>query len=712
MRVRTFLVMATLLAAPLRASADDWRATDLADIGLTDAMRQYTTAPSLRLTFPLRQDRVLTAARVTLSLDEAALPPELRDAELEILVNDILVGRFPAVTDGETPPRAAIPAELVGDSNALTIRFADLEDCERIPRGTWNVLDEGTLEMQSEPLRLPNDLGILPLPFLDSHFDRDATVPVAFFAPVDGSSVKAASLVAAYFGVQGGSRLRFDVWQGDLPESSAVVLATRDQLPDFLRGAPRKGSVLWFRNHPRIPGGNEKLLILLADTTAELERVAAHLAVKSDEIGGAVVDVTEAPVPSRVQAYAAPRWLAPGVDVTFSEIEGGDALRRNPLTGGANTLRFRLAPDLFTWPQPVVTLDVHYEISVPADLPAPKIHVELDGQYLGVLPPPRRGYEGPQHKRLQIPTELLRGYNELSFHADFTAMGDLCATDATDEIKVAILPDSTLRLDGIPHFARMPDISTFVYDGFPFTRYADLSDTTVVLADEPLDSELSLTLSVMSHVAAVTGAAPTGLRVEPVSAVAPDLDRDLLIVSEGRHHPLAKSWAARLPVGDLGRDTVPQRPVTSNRLEELATGWTVPGELERAQRFVRGAEEGVSVAMGIESPLSKHRSAVVLAVPASSSTIPALRDFLGDAPAEQSRSDVLLATGEDRAMFQIGRGYDVGQIDAFRRLRWTLYHYWVALFPLLLLSAPLALVMHRNLQRRAERRLGGGSRSL
>lgn len=710
--VRALLTLALLVCTPLTAAAAGlWRGTDLTDIGLTDAMRQYTTAPSLRLTFPLRQDRVLTAARVSLTLDESVLPEDFDADELEILVNDVLVGRVPIASadDQGEPPMAAIPAELVGDSNALTIRFAGYEDCQRVPRGAWNVLAKGSLQMQAEPLPLPNDLGILPLPFLDSHFDRDATVHVAFFAPLDGSTLKAASLVASYFGLQGGSKLRFDASIGELPDTSAVVLATRDSAPKFLRhAASGKDPVLMFRNHPEAPGGNEKLLVLLADSTRELEQVASHLALRADELAGPAARLP-APAKSIPQAaYSAPRWLPPGRDIRFSDIEGGDALSRHPITGGANTLQFRLAPDLFTWPDPTVAMEVRYEIAVPPDLPAPTLHAELNGQYLGELPPPRREHIGEiQQRTLQVPTELLHGYNELSFHADFTAIGDLCGTDVDDEIHVGIRSDSVIHLEGVPHFARMPDVSSFVYDGFPFTRFADLSDTVLAVSDEPATSELGMTLSVMAHLAALTGYPATGLRVETASALQnePGTDADVLIVSEGRNNTLVRNWALQLPVGGIGRDLHPQRPATASLVLDLASGWTAPRELERAQKFARHVETPMSAVMGIESPLHAGRSAVVISLPADALSGAALRDYLGDAQAEYQRSDLLLTADSGQAMFKIAPGFDTGEIDVFSKIRWTLYQYWGALFPLLLLAAPMALVMQQRLRRRAQRRL-------
>jgi hypothetical protein len=41
-----------------------------------------------------------------------------------------------------------------------------------------------------------------------------------------------------------------------------------------------------------------------------------------------------------------------------------------------------------------------------------------------------------------------------------------------------------------PHYAPLPNLEIFANAGFPFTRFADLSETTVVLPPTPTEQEI------------------------------------------------------------------------------------------------------------------------------------------------------------------------------------------------------------------------------
>ena len=75
----------------------------------------------------------------------------------------------------------------------------------------------------------------------------------------------------------------------------------------------------------------------------------------------------------------------------------------------------------------------------------------------------------------------------------------------------AILGDSYLDLRDYPHWAPMPNLELFSNAGFPFTRVADLSETTVVLPVVPSEQEIETFVTLMGHFGRQTGF--PGLRV-------------------------------------------------------------------------------------------------------------------------------------------------------------------------------------------------------
>src|ERR1019366_914291 len=93
---------------------------------------------------------------------------------------------------------------------------------------------------------------------------------------------------------------------------------------------------------------------------------------------------------------------------------------------------------------------------------------------------------------------------ELKFMFQPAVSGN-CANAAPPSLQGAILKDSYLDITGIPHSAMLPNLGLFANAGYPFTRKADLADTSVVLPDEPSINELEMFLTMMGHFGAQTG---------------------------------------------------------------------------------------------------------------------------------------------------------------------------------------------------------------
>src|ERR1700677_5184964 len=92
----------------------------------------------------------------------------------------------------------------------------------------------------------------------------------------------------------------------------------------------------------------------------------------------------------------------------------------------------------------------------------------------------------------------------------------------------------------------MPNLELFSNAGFPFTQYADLQKTTIVIPDSPDPKEIALYLYLMSHFGAQTGY--PGLRVTvagPNAAINPG--RDYLVLGTIANQPAFQSLANVMP---------------------------------------------------------------------------------------------------------------------------------------------------------------------
>ena len=71
--------------------------------------------------------------------------------------------------------------------------------------------------------------------------------------------------------------------------------------------------------------------------------------------------------------------------------------------------------------------------------------------------------------------------------------------------EAGVLKTTELMVKGMPHFAAMPSLDMFANTGFPYTRFADLSQTLVLLPGAPTTDEVGLYLTMAGFMGAQTG---------------------------------------------------------------------------------------------------------------------------------------------------------------------------------------------------------------
>jgi hypothetical protein len=694
----------------------------LEELGFTEALKKSAVRSTVTLALPTRGDRVLTEASLQLTLAADAGAGGL--AALEVLVNDervsLLDGRALGASREHT---VIIPPALIESRSSLTLRLINAGSgalcAGAVPAGSWRAIAGGSLLMSSTALRLPNDLGILPLPFFDPQFDRSVRVPVAFLRPPAPALTRVAALLASFIGLRGDVKASFPVTVGALPEGNALLLLEGAADADALGLPAPLGPELRLLDNPRQPAGTGKLLVVSGRTAAELETAALALSdghSGGKPLAGAQVSVA-APTPRALaRDYDAPRWVPLREVIPLAQLPGGKRLVHEGTGGTTFRLPFRLPPDLFFWLTHNPALELAFSAQRARGIEPPRVSVELNGHYVATLPAPDGHPTGAWGRvRLPVNRDHLAGFNELVIHLDYGAQA--CAgTPTAGTTRFAIDGDSSgLRLRGHTHFASLPDLSLFVHDGFPFTRRADLGETTAVLPARPTPEEIGSLLSLVAGFSGVTGRPASGLTVTTAEELlqAPGAHRDLLVVGAVANQPLLQLFGDRLPLrlaGSGAEVTLPSR----NLLETLRfalSGRLLDGERGRAREIV-GHLPRFAAVMAIESPLAAGRAAVFVTAPQSQG-MPSLGELQGPAQSRYRGSDVLVAVspadggGEDgRFMFRLGLSYQAGTLHPWHRFLWQLSQHWVSLFPAALLGIVLlALVLRAALRARVEKRL-------
>jgi Bacterial cellulose synthase subunit len=452
-------------------------------------------------------------------------------------------------------------------------------------------------------------------------------------------------------------------------------------------------------DHPRHPGSNVKLVVVAGRNRTELATALRALATRSRRLAGpeAKLDAPAerpAPVPGE-----APRWVSTRKEVPFSAYPGDHELSHEGTAPATLSLRFRVAPDVWLWPADFVALDLGWLVR---GSPRPRLDVEMNGDFVATLPDRDQG-----RARLRIPREHLRGFNELLVHVHYPDP-DPCAVASTqgDPPHVEIAPDSVLHLEGARHYSMLPDLSLFAFDGWPFTRVADLSETAIVLPDQPAPAELGTALSIVARMAQVTGSVATGVSLLPASAASDEdlANRDVLVVGTPGDNAVVARWADRLPLRfENGGAHVQRAPLSF----DLLGGIGPLLDQRRANELLSGTRNVAAIA-AIESPVTKGRS-VVAVTAAEPSRIPPFSAFLGYARARTRAGDLLLLAGEERAMFRVGGFFGLGQLDPWTEARWFLASHFLLLLPVAFLGAfAFAFDARSFFKRRRKRRLAEG----
>jgi cellulose synthase (UDP-forming) len=693
-------------------TGDGWVVRSFEDLGLTAGRRRYSTQTTMTLPFYARGDEVLTEARLAVRLDPAApVPPGV--ATIAVHINGEKVGVLPLDAARATTEAAELPVDsrLLGEKNTLTFAF-DLppEACATlVDPGSWLVLVGGELATRSAPLPLPSDLSVLPLPFYDAVADAAVTIPIAVLPPADLRVSRVASLVASWFGLRAGERLRFPTTLGALPATSAVVLVTnaeRALIPGF---EAVDGPTVTLIDHPAVAGGHTKLLVVAGRDVADLEVAARRMVLDYEALTeGAVAHLVALPEPPPRVPYDAPRWIDAGAPVKLSSLAPAEKLRAEGAIGGTIAVQWRMPPDVFTWPDDYVELDLAWAQDGPPGVPLPSLEVELNGRYITRLPAARSAAQRQrQSRRIRLPIAALAGYDELAVHV--VPPGDgFCPNLERDGVTTTLLGDSALHFEGYPHFAELPDMQRFVDDGYPFTRLADLSGTAIVLPEHPSAADLATTLSFAAHAAAVTGYPPLGARFVAPDAVDTAADRDLVVIGEAHDQPLVGRWSASLPIRGLpGRPIVPDLGVLA-QVESFVAGTELGTEVDRAREAIAQLDTEAAFVMGLPSPYGGGKSAVVITATAPTA-MPDFIDIRAFSEATSVRSDALIQAGDRRMLFRLASAYSVGSLPPAREAQLFLARHWLLLIPALLLAALIgAWVGRRRLAYVEYRRLAAG----
>ncbi len=587
------------------------------------------------------------------------------------------------------------------------------------------VSGDSDVTLSLRPLELRDDLGFLPAPFFDAHDNRRLILPIILPANPSRALVRSAGVAASWFGMLADYRgAQFPVSFGALPNRHAMVFATNDSRPASLALPAVEAPTVSVIDNPTDP--SIKLLVFQGKDESQLRQ-----AVEGVVLGEAVLTGNSATVArvsyERRAPYDAPRWVRSDRPVRLGElVDDPTQLQGFGVAPQPMTVNLRLPPDLFTWNQSGVPLDVHYRYTAPAERDNSALSVSVNNQLLRsyrlapqsetgagsrLLVPLLQDDSSRETRGLLIPAFQLASDNQMvfQFSMDFHREAD-CKEVFVDNTREAIDPDSTIDVSGFAHYTALPNLDLFIDAGFPFTRYADLSETAIVLPDTTDTAALEELFFLLGRMGRQTGAVALAYQLLDASQAPSAKDLDLLILSSHASNDLLEQWGGDLPLEftKLGREYQPLAPVSSALPQPTSDARSDGGS---SQRIAIRADGALAALLSFESPLRRGRTVVALVgsnADAEHSLLSALED---EGKTSLMHGELAVLRGDSVQSFRPDDVYYVGSLPWWQ---WLWFHFsrhaLLLIVMAMVIAVAVALLLYGGLQRRVSARLQGRGR--
>jgi cellulose synthase (UDP-forming) len=504
--------------------------------------------------------------------------------------------------------------------------------------------------------------------------------------------------------------VRFPVHIGAIPQGNVIVIADSAGGVAPALGLPSVNMpTVAMRTNPSDPYG--KVLIVAGADGDQAVLAARAVALHSDMLSGGEATIETLKLPAKQEADAAPRWARTDQTIALWDYAASDQLQGD----GTSPLNvyFRVAPDIFYADRPNATLKLAYRYnSIPIG-PISSMQVRINNAFLGAVPLiPGQEASRKMETEVAVPVVNLRPFsNSMSFDFTFQLLKKGGCQDTTPiNMQGAILRDSFLDLRGYPHYAPMPNLEIFANAGFPFTRFADLSETTVVLPQTPTEQEIETFITLMGHFSRQTGFPALQVTVAGPDALHNGVGKDLLIIGTGDDQPGFEKLGGTLPValhsGQIQvRDTQGFfAPVLHNAWWKMRSGnqHTESGDLSAS-----GTPD--AVIEGVKSPydLGGDRSIVAIHLRDAATFEPFMDTFLQVQQSSDVSGSVSVLHGTHFEGFRIGAEvYHVGTVPWWTRLQlWLMQVPWLAAVIVVILAFLVAIWTRQWLRGRARSRL-------
>lgn len=591
--------------------------------------------PNSDLNFTNRIDQIIKELSLKLQLTNSpALLTQL--SHIKVYLNEQLMAIVPVtalahdkVHQALTQQTLKLKPHLVKNFNAIRFELVGHytnEDCEDATHSSiWaEISKESRLEFTSQHLPFESMLSRFPEPFFDGFDYSNLSLPMVFNQAPSKTTTHAAAILSSWFGAEANWRgAKFPVVYDKLPTEHAVVFATNTSKPSFLADYPdAEGPTVEIIANPE--HRYKKLLLILGRDEQDLKTAVEGLALGLPLMTGRTAVINQIGHIKPREAYDAPRWLRSDRAVRFGElIDYSTQLQTKENSDLSVKLEVRLAPDLFTWRTNGLPVELKYRYTPPTEKAISRLNMSINDEFVqGFTLSADRGKslvselkvpllssdDTDKDRYFSVPGFKVDVKNELEFQFLFsTEKEGFCTTNARGGEIGIIDDDSTIDVSNFHHYISMPNLHAYAQGGFPFTKFADLSETAILISSNPSRHELETLLTLAGHFGRTTGYPVLKASIYYAHETADLKDKDILLLGDAQN--IAKQVKEDSALAVLLAQSM--REITRALHEEQPYEYALSND-DAATKVSLTSYGPLAAIVGFQSPFNTSRSVVAL----------------------------------------------------------------------------------------------------
>lgn len=641
------------------------------------------------LDFGVRADELVSQATLELAFTASPALIPIR-SQINVFLNGQLQQSVPVTADALGKlyrTSVSLDPKQIKSVNQITLEFVGHYQniCERPSSETlWlNVDATSHLSLVKQKVKIANDLARWPAPFIDTFTNNPTVIPFVFAKTPDSETKKAAAILSSLVGKHTQWRgADFPVYFNRVPTNGHFfVFATNSSRPAFLNDLPMvEGPQIFMMDAPE--SRSDKMLVIAGRDEADLVLAAKALASEDLVLIGDKLRIQDFKESPQRQAYDAPNWVPIDETIAFSRImQYPGQLTSRGYAPPPVHMPMSIAPDLYMVGTGGLDVNLKYRYTKPEGGDQAQLRMRINNYLIDSVNLSSQSSSGIREMRLPSfngplatsPSEALAlaAQNDLSFEVVYRrelseGSPDNCKSVVLLPHQMEIDPASTMTLNGLFHYAEMPNLTLFTQSAYPYSVYADLSRTAAVISKEASAEKVTTLLNTMARIASVTGAVATKLTVVDQASEAALDGKDILFIGE-------------MPI------TLPDfKKENAEELQNAITNSLKGEEILQPEEVLFSPDGGVGAIVSLQSPFDSDRTVVALLSEGQSGSYLLNEQLKSPSSMKTVAGAVAIINEQSIVDFKVGDTYSIGDLPWYHKIWETMSNY-----PLLLVLCAL-----------------------